>query len=55
MRKLVSPSMTNHLLRTTREQAVSHIREAIHLYLTVLEEDHLPIPEEKFDALLVAV
>jgi len=30
------------------------IREAIQLYITVLEEDHLPIPEEQFDTLLVA-
>ena len=39
----------------TREEAVSQIREAIQLYITVLEEDHLPIPEERFDLLLVAV
>ncbi len=39
----------------TREEAVSQIREAIRLYMTVLEEDHLPIPEERFDTLLVAV
>ena len=39
----------------TREEAVSHIQEAIQLYVTVLEEDHLPVPEERFDTLLVAV
>ena len=39
----------------TREEAVSHIREAIRLYVTVLEEDNLPIPEDHFDTLLVAV
>jgi predicted RNase H-like HicB family nuclease len=39
----------------TREEAISQIREAIHLYITVLEEDRLPIPEERFDTLLVAV
>jgi predicted RNase H-like HicB family nuclease len=39
----------------TREDAVSGIREAIRLYITVLEEDHLPIPEERFDSMLVAV
>ena len=39
----------------TRGEAVSQIREAIHLYIKVLEEDHLPIPEERFDTLLVAV
>ncbi len=39
----------------TREEAVSHIREAIQLYIAVLAEDNLPIPEERFDTLLVAV
>lgn len=39
----------------TREEAVGHIREAIQLYVAVLEEDHLPVPEERFDTLLVAV
>jgi predicted RNase H-like HicB family nuclease len=39
----------------TREEAVSRIREAIQLYIAVLEEDHLPIPEERFDTTLVAV
>ena len=39
----------------TREDAIGQIREAIQLYVKVLEEDHLPIPEERFDTLLVAV
>lgn len=39
----------------TREEAISQIREAIRLHIKVLEEDHLPIPEERFDTLLVAV
>jgi predicted RNase H-like HicB family nuclease len=39
----------------TREEAVSNIREAIQLYVMVLEEDHLPVPAERFDTLLVAV
>ena len=39
----------------TREEAIRQIRDAIRLYITVLEEDHLPIPEERFDTLLVAV
>jgi predicted RNase H-like HicB family nuclease len=39
----------------TREAAVSGIREAIRLYVAVLEEDQLPVPEEQFDTLLVAV
>ena len=39
----------------TREEAVSQIRDAIRLYIAVLEEDQLPIPDERFDTLLVAV
>jgi predicted RNase H-like HicB family nuclease len=39
----------------TREEALVNIKEAIEGYLIVLEEDHLPVPEERFDALLVAV
>ena len=39
----------------TREEAINQIREAIRLYVDVLAEDHLPIPEERFDTLLVAV
>ena len=39
----------------TRIEAIENVREAIALYLEVLEEDGLPIPEEKFEALLVAV
>jgi predicted RNase H-like HicB family nuclease len=39
----------------TREEAVSQMRDAIRFYIAVLEEDHLPVPEERFDTLLVAV
>ncbi|HVV00734.1 MAG TPA: type II toxin-antitoxin system HicB family antitoxin [Verrucomicrobiae bacterium] len=39
----------------TREQAIANIREAIEGYVQVLQEDQLPISEERFDALLVAV
>ena len=39
----------------TREEAVSNIREAIAGYVAALREDNLPIPEDHFDALLVAV
>jgi predicted RNase H-like HicB family nuclease len=34
---------------------VRRIREAIQLYISALEEDHLPVAEERFDTLLVAV
>jgi predicted RNase H-like HicB family nuclease len=39
----------------SREEAIEQIREAIRLYIETLEEDHLPVPEERFDTLLVAV
>ena len=39
----------------TREEAISNIREAIQGYVSALENDHLPVPPEKFEALLVAV
>ncbi len=38
-----------------REEAISNIREAIEGYILALKEDNLPIPEERFEALLVAV
>jgi len=39
----------------TREEALSNITEAIKGYVAALQEDHLPVPEEHFDALVVAV
>ena len=39
----------------TREQAITNIREAIEGYILVLKEDGLPVPEERFDTMLVAV
>lgn len=39
----------------TREEALANIREAIELYIEALEEDKLPIPEERFEAMLIAV
>ena len=39
----------------TRERAIANIREAIEGYILTLQDDKLPIPEEHFDALLVAV
>jgi predicted RNase H-like HicB family nuclease len=39
----------------SREEAVINIREAIAGYIEVLKEDGLPVPEEKFGALIVAV
>jgi predicted RNase H-like HicB family nuclease len=39
----------------TKEDAVANIREAIRGYISALEEDKLPVPEERFDAVLMAV
>ena len=39
----------------TKEEAIVNIREAIDLYIEVLEDDGLAVPQEKFDAMLVAV
>ena len=39
----------------TREQTIVNIREAIEGYILALKEDRLPVPEERFDAILVAV
>jgi predicted RNase H-like HicB family nuclease len=39
----------------TREETVANIREAIRAYIGALEDDGLPVPEEHFDTLLVAV
>lgn len=39
----------------TKEEAIQNIKEAIEVYISVLEEDQLPIPDEKFEILTVAV
>ncbi len=39
----------------TREATVANIREAIEGYVLSLKDDGLPVPEERFDALLLAV
>lgn len=39
----------------TKEETVANIREAIRGYISVLEEDTLAVPEERFDAVLMAV
>ncbi len=40
---------------TTKEEAIVNVREAIQGYIAALEADGLPVPEEHFEALLVAV
>jgi predicted RNase H-like HicB family nuclease len=39
----------------TKDEAITNIREAIRGYVAALEEDRIPIPEEHFDAMLLAV
>ena len=33
-----------------KKEAVENIKEAIRGYIAALEEDHLPVPEDRFDA-----
>lgn len=39
----------------SRQDAIANIKEAIDGYIASLEEDGLPVPEEHFEALVVAV
>ncbi|MBM3498490.1 MAG: type II toxin-antitoxin system HicB family antitoxin [Armatimonadetes bacterium] len=39
----------------TKQEALTNIREAIDGYVAALEEDGLPVPEDHFDAMVVAV
>jgi len=39
----------------TKDEAIANIREAIQGYVDALEEDHLPVPEEGFETLVIAV
>jgi predicted RNase H-like HicB family nuclease len=39
----------------TKEEAIANIKEAINGYIAALKEDNLPIPEEQFETLVVAL
>jgi predicted RNase H-like HicB family nuclease len=39
----------------SKEEALANIREAIEGYVAALQEDGLPVPEDRFDAEVVAV
>jgi predicted RNase H-like HicB family nuclease len=39
----------------TKEEAIENAKEAILGYIAALKDDNLIVPEDKFDALLVAV
>ena len=39
----------------TKEEAIANIKEAIQGYVKALEQDGLPVPEERFESMLLAV
>jgi predicted RNase H-like HicB family nuclease len=39
----------------TRDQAISNIRGAIQAYVAALEEDRLPVPADRLEAVLIEV
>ena len=44
-----------HSQGETLEEAIANIREAIELYVEVLEEDGKPIPEDSLDRMVIVV
>ncbi|SFE35422.1 type II toxin-antitoxin system HicB family antitoxin [Nitrosomonas sp. Nm166] len=38
-----------------KEEALSNIKQAIEGYILTLQEDGLPVPEDRLDAIVVAV
>lgn len=39
----------------TKEEAIANSKEAIAAYIAALDADKLPIPNDRFEALLIAV
>ena len=39
----------------SKEEAIANIKEAIEAYIAALEADNLPVPEERFEGLLIAI
>ncbi len=39
----------------TKAETLTNIREAIRGYIAALQDDGLPVPDERFDAVMVAV
>lgn len=37
----------------TKEEAVANIKDAIRVYVAALQEDNIPVPDERFETLLV--
>lgn len=40
---------------TTRQEEIDNIKEAIELFIEVLQAEGQPVPDEKYEAILVAV
>ena len=40
---------------TTKEEAIANVREAIEGYILALKKDGLAVPEERFEAIVLAV
>jgi predicted RNase H-like HicB family nuclease len=40
---------------TTKEEAIVNVREAIEGYILALREDGLKVPEERFEAIVLAI
>ena len=40
---------------TTKEAAIANVREAIEGYILALKGDGLPVPEERFETIVLAV
>ena len=40
---------------STRKEAIANIKEAIELYISSLQEDGMPVPEERFEAAVLTV
>ena len=39
----------------TKQQAIENMKEAINGYVAALKEDNLPVPDDKFEAMIIAV
>jgi predicted RNase H-like HicB family nuclease len=39
----------------TKEEAIKNIKEAIEGYIKALKEDNLPVPEEHFETMVMAI
>lgn len=39
----------------TKSEAITNIQEAIELYIATLKENGRPVPEERFEALVIAI